>query len=238
MIYLYAITELPAVPDGQCRGIDDLPVRHRSVSDLGAVVTCDIAGAPRPVAEQVWRHEQVVERFMGLCSAVLPARFGTVYENDEALASSLQQHHQELRDGLARVRDHVELGIRVAWDRAPTEVPDVRAALPSATGRQYMLDRARQERDRHQLEKDAGVLADAVHKLLTALASDHTRRLLATPRLPLSAAYLVPVDRLDVFRDEVERLASLHPDAQVLCTGPWPPYHFVPRLELREPNYA
>jgi hypothetical protein len=45
----------------------------------------------------------------------------------------------------------------------------------------------------------------------------------------LRAAYLVDRREVPRFRATVERLQSAHPDAAILCTGPWPPYSFMPR---------
>jgi hypothetical protein len=44
------------------------------------------------------------------------------------------------------------------------------------------------------------------------------------------AAYLVPRDRTESFRTRVQELGAAHPTLRLLCTGPWPPYHFVPPL--------
>ena len=42
--------------------------------------------APRPTADHVWRHEQVIEHLM-TDHAVLPARFGTTFGDDGKLAA-------------------------------------------------------------------------------------------------------------------------------------------------------
>ena len=62
----------------------------------------------------------------------------------------------------------------------------------------------------------------------------NSHRLLATPQLLLSGAYLVSRERTDEFRRCVESLGRDHPDLRILCTGPWPPYHFTPALEPAE----
>ena len=55
----------------------------------------------------------------------------------------------------------------------------------------------------------------------------------AGERLLLSAAYLVPRDGVDDFRGEVVKLERAHPDLALVCTGPWPPYSFAPRTDVR-----
>ena len=40
----------------------------------------------------------------------------------------------------------------------------------------------------------------------------------------------MPLERTEHFRGAVERLTGAHRDLRLLCTGPWPPYHFVPAI--------
>ena len=70
-------------------------------------------------------------------------------------------------------------------------------------------------------------LADAIDTPLAAVARERTRQILATPNLVLSAAYLVPRDDISRFGERVDELAGQWRNAQLLCTGPWPPYTFV-----------
>lgn len=69
-----------------------------------------------------------------------------------------------------------------------------------------------------------------VQELCAALVSQATAsRLDAEPadRQGMSAAFLVPRDRLASFQAIVGRIADAHPELALLCTGPWPPYSFV-----------
>jgi hypothetical protein len=69
-----------------------------------------------------------------------------------------------------------------------------------------------------------------VQKLCAALVSQATAsQLEAEPadRQGISAAFLVPRDRLASFQANVGRIADAHPELALLCTGPWPPYSFV-----------
>ena len=48
-----------------------------------------------------------------------------------------------------------------------------------------------------------------------------------TPRLVLSAAYLVDDEQVEAFGAAVEGLQEEHADLVIACTGPWPPYSFA-----------
>jgi hypothetical protein len=46
---------------------------------------------------------------------------------------------------------------------------------------------------------------------------------------PLRAAYLVDRSEVESFVDLVRGLQGAHPDIDLVCTGPWPPYSFSER---------
>jgi hypothetical protein len=43
----------------------------------------------------------------------------------------------------------------------------------------------------------------------------------------LNAAFLVPKDETGAFWAAVDQLRVSHGELAFLCSGPWPPYHFV-----------
>jgi len=53
------------------------------------------------------------------------------------------------------------------------------------------------------------------------------RRILLTPRLVLSGAYLVERSAVDSLLAAADDGSRRHPETEVLCTGPWPPHSFV-----------
>jgi len=77
-----------------------------------------------------------------------------------------------------------------------------------------------------------------VHEPLTQLARDGVLRPLLTQDLLLSAAYLVERGRVDAFRAHIAALSAAHAGVRILCTGPWPPYHFVPPLGPVEADHG
>ena len=114
------------------------------------------------------------------------------------------------------------------------------ADIPTAgSGRAYMLARLAEERRSRAAREAAERLAGEVDAALTPLARDATRQVGTEPPAPLlTAAYLVRRDEADAFGARVRELASRHPDLRLLCTGPWPPYHFVPAMKRPSPAEA
>ena len=231
MVYVYGITAASGASDGAGRGLDGRPLEVCAAGTIAAVYTRHEAkAAPPPTTENAWRHGQVVESLMR-GGAVLPARFGTTFADDAALRAALARHEGDLAAGLERLRGCVELGVRVLWEPTPAPTPATSTQPAANSGRAYMDARLAEERRRREERQRAEARVEPIHAPLAALAVDSSRRVLTTPETLLVAAYLVPRERAGAFRDRVGELGPAFPDLRVVCTGPWPPYHFVPRLD-------
>ena len=167
--------------------------------------------------EHLWRHERVAEALMD-DHAVLPVRFGTTVADDDALAAMLDERQAEFRDALERVRGRVEMTVKAMWTppEPPAEAPDAGAS----PGRTYLLGRL-------ETRNAAVALADAIHTGLAKVAVDARREVLVTPRLLLSAAYVVDRADVDALLAASDDAARRHPEVELLCIGPWPPHTFA-----------
>jgi hypothetical protein len=231
MLYLYAIGHLGSAEPLVTLGIGDAPANWLPHGQVAALVSI-AGGADVPAsAENVWRHEEVVEA-AGAAGVVLPVRFGTLLRDEAALHSALAPCCEQLLADLERLRGRVELAVRALWDAQEGIDPASQAcgadtAPKPATGREYLLARLKDVRKSEALRQRAEIAAQVIHAPLSQMAADCQKRILVTPRLLLTAAYLVDLDRLASFRTRVEELGAAHPELQLLCTGPWPAYSFV-----------
>jgi hypothetical protein len=227
MVYVYAVCDSSPAGLDAVRGIGERRPSARGHAGVAAVFSETERGATPPTAENVWRHEQVVERLMG-DQAVLPARFGTVLADTGALDEVLAHNLDRLTEALNRVRGCVELGVRVL---APPKQATA-ATHDVATGRSYLQSRLEADRARRHDEAQAAGVASRLHEQLRAGARDGTMRVLPSPQFLMTGAYLVPRRRAENFRRRVVDAGRVDPALRLLCTGPWPPYHFVPKLDL------
>jgi hypothetical protein len=243
MVYVYAIIEAPPAVLNDMTGIHDQPLRICAHDGVGIVFSDSAAGTLRPTPPNVWRHEQIAERLMKN-HAVLPARFGTVLPDPEAVEDTLARHHEAFAEGLRRVRGCVELGVRVMWQSEPgvgangsgPAAPPIDA--PGASGRAYLAARLAEEQRRRATVRRAAVLSGELDDAFRSCAADGTFQVLPSPQFVMTGAYLVPRDRAAEFRRRVEDAGAAHPDLRLLCTGPWPPYHFVPAVAAPEVQRA
>ena len=215
MIYVYAIAEAPSLAvEPVERGLGDARLRVHVCDGLAAVFSNHRTLRPEPTPDALWRHEAVVERLMAH-AAVLPLRFGTMLRRVEELSAFLRDHGDDLAEGIERVRGRVELGVRVLGE-PPRQRPH-----GEGSGREYLMAR----RDaHHRAERTAG----EVHEPLAAVAHEARLRTPGAPPTILAGAYLVDRGAVDAFKARVSALAAARQDVSVVCTGPWPPYSFVP----------
>lgn len=224
MVYVYAIIDLPGIPAPAVTGLDGAGLDTLAYRDIGAVFS-RTTSKPSPIESNLWQHEAVVEALMADHS-VLPVRFGAMFRDEAEARSALETRYDEFTAGLERVRGHVELGLRVLWDDDGDPPPTLdRTSYDS--GRAYMLAHLEEQRKLEMRQKRVNTLAEDIHTPLACLAAESTRRMLITPRLLLTAAYLVKRERVADFRQEIETISSTYPEMRMLCTGPWPPFSFA-----------
>jgi gas vesicle protein GvpL/GvpF len=209
VLYLYAFAERPVrLPDAL--GLEGSALSAEEADGVTAVVSAVTGGTVRPSEEAVLAHAHVVDALAELNEAVVPARFGRAFSDAERLRRVMAERSDALGRALRHVRGCVELGLRaIPPANATGEAP--------ASGRDYMRWRLAEQ---HRIER----LGDDLDAPLAALARASTGMQTA-PGL-LSAAYLVPRERVDDFRRAVRELERTHGGVALACTGPWPPYSF------------
>ena len=159
-------------------------------------------------------YERTMQSLMD-SRAILPAQFGRVLADDEAVRAMLRRRRRDLLSKLDGVRGAVELGLHARWldgaDTAPIRGRESDVA--------YL-------RDRLETRQSARRLASQLDPL-TALARSIRRALSPQPDLPVLDAYLVDRGRVGEFVALVEELGGCLDGVELVCTGPCPPYSFA-----------
>jgi len=212
-VRLYAVARAGAVAP-TCAGAETEPLRTVTAAGLAALVgTVPAAGAEPVTEEGLWRHEQAVEALMAEHD-VLPARFGALLEGDEEVRALLRGRREAFDAALAHVSGAVEVGVRAALAEDPSE-PGA-----SESGTAYLL--ALKRRD-----ELARAIAGRIAAALRPLSRESRIEEAWGPGGTLASAHLVGRERVAEFRQRAEQLARDTGPAQLVCTGPWPPYSFV-----------
>ena len=231
MLYLYGITDAGCPPQPLPLGLEDRAVDILPLDGMAAVISELEQGRPEPTEGHLRAHFRVVEAFVA-GHTILPVRFGAAFAGLAELKKHLERAHGYYSNDLQRLRGQIEVGIRALRRGAATclslstEEPVPADAGPGARYLAGKRAQAAQILSRQRREKD---LADLLIKRLAALGSPVEWRGAsgAACETSVSAAFLLPRERLRGFEQDVSALRALEPDLDILLTGPWPPYSFV-----------
>ncbi|MDB5066892.1 MAG: gas vesicle protein [Chloroflexi bacterium] len=210
MIWVYAVCEQPELRLPRVRGLAGAPLEGIALGPMLAVVSRHQRLPEGRSLDTLWLHEGVVEALMAE-RAVLPMRFGTRLPDPDGVRAALAARRELLLDALDRVRGRVELAVRAIRPSAGV-VADARPA----SGVEYLRARLHSARSGASLHEPLAALAVAAHRW-----PEHA------PGEVLRASYLVDQPAVERFRLAIDRLQRQHPEAALLCTGPWPAYSFI-----------
>src|SRR5581483_7618534 len=134
-----------------------------------AVVVSDYAAASLD-QQAALDHARVVGECFKL-STVLPFRFGTVFDSDDALRRAVRSNRRHFQESVEQLRGKAEMHLKlVVRDGSLRSVVD--ETLPSKVGIEYLAklrERAALDRDR---QSKAKTLSVQVHRLFNPLAEE------------------------------------------------------------------
>ena len=209
--------------------------------DLAAVVSDVPLGILDSTRENVLAHERVNEIVMR-DHTVIPMSFGTIFKTKDDIVQLLRSAYDAFGDVLTKMRDKMEFGLKVLWDR-DSVVKDIededegihrlKNEIASQKGSTYFarmqygraIDAALQLRS----ERYGSEILDRLRDV--AVASRINKPI--GDKMIMNAAFLVSRDQETAFDTRVKNIASEHANRTFKYTGPWPPYNFVTiRLKL------
>ena len=231
--YAYCITEQAAFLNGSrarrpvtvpgIRGINDAAILAYPSGEFAVIVSeCP----PRGALDQksVVDHARVVsECFRN--TTVLPFRFGTIFDTDEALRRAVRANRKAFTESVCRLKGKSEMHLKlVVHDGHALR----EAALPATVGGEYLTklrERATRERER---QSKARSLSVQVHKLFHPLEEEVSCKRVEPGSLLIDIAHLIDSDSIEVYQNRYTAAMRQLKDCRLVLSGPWPPYHFTP----------
>ncbi len=209
-------------------------VHHK---DLAAVVSDTPIRIYDPTRENVLAHELVNETVMREYT-VIPMSFGTIFRTRDDIVELLKSTYRAFDDVLDKMRDKIEFGLKVLWDRdkvvARLEQEDEeihRLKQEITSNEQSSTYFARMQLGRlveSGLEEAANTYVMDIHQSLKPYAIASRSNKPIGDRMILNAAYLVERSREQEFDEVVKSLSRKYEEElSFKYTGPWPPYNFV-----------
>ncbi|NNJ11250.1 GvpL/GvpF family gas vesicle protein [Chloroflexales bacterium ZM16-3] len=224
MLYLYAIIDRPGTGPMPGVGLADQPISYIYEGGIGAVVSQIDPQSIATGAVQIVRHELVVQS-LAESYGVLPVRFGTILADVDAVRDLLRKRRDAFADDLSRVSGRVEMRLRVFWADDPHVSPVIEGA--PQTGRASIERRIAEERAAAFRRLRATQISDELHSQLDKHAIASACKVLPNEQMLLIAAYLVACSAVACFQSHVAKISAERSNLRLLCTGPWPAYHFV-----------
>lgn len=232
--YAYCITEQQGLSSGararrpfvmdNLRGVNDAPVFAYPSGEF-AVIASEYSPPPTLNQDAIVTHARVVSECFRTMT-VLPFRFGTIFDSDEALRRAIRTNRKAFLESVARLRGKAEMHFKILLKGALME--EVVSELPNGVGGEYLRklrDQASRERER---QTKARALSMQVHKLFLPLEEDVICKRTDSGGMMIDFAHLIDSQSIAKYQNRYTAATRHFKDCTVSITGPWPPYHFMP----------
>jgi len=232
--YAYCITEQTSLgarfrrplPIENLKGLAGTPVFAYPSGEFAVIVSPYVRdGQLQQTA--ILDHARVVSECFRTAT-VLPFKFGTIFDNDEALRRSVRANRKAFMETVSRLRGKAEMHLKLFVRDGFVHTASDDAALPSTAGGEY-LTRLREKafRDRERQSK-ARTLSVQVHKLFHPLEADVTCKKVDSGGMLIDIAHLIDHQSLEKYQNRYNSATRQLKGCQLTVSGPWPPYHFMP----------
>jgi len=201
----------------------------------------------RWLGEIATRHNEIICQAAS-SSAVLPLRIGTLFRSLDSLRATLVRCRSTVAEFLQRLGNRQEWGVKLYLEKLRMEatpghagVPPPHYLGPQPTGTAYLTRKKAQLESRRELRTAMYQTIQTVEQCLAGKA-EHCCRVRNLPgdltghteEMVFNAAYLLPSSARDEW---LETVHGVYRDVRgkgllLEVSGPWPPYHFCPHLEL------
>ena len=232
--YAYCITEQQALQNGNrarrpfildnLKGVSEAPVFAYPSGEFAVIVSEYTASKPLN-QEAIVDHARVVKECFRTMT-VLPFRFGTVFDSDEALRRAVRTNRKTFLESLLRLRGKAEMHFKILLKDAVVE--QALRDLPAGVGGEYLRKLREQASRERERQTKARALSMQVHKLFSPLEEDIVCKRVDAGNMLLDFAHLIDTNAVTKYQNRYSAATRHFKDCQVSITGPWPPYHFMP----------
>jgi Gas vesicle synthesis protein GvpL/GvpF len=232
--YAYCITEQAGLQGGirarrpfvleNLKGVNESPVLAYPSGEF-AVIVSEHSFAKPLTQQAIVNHARVIsECFRTL--TVLPFRFGTIFDSDEALRRAVRANRKAFLESVSRLRGKSEMHVKIVVKDGTIE--EAVSEAPAGVGGEYLRklrDQASRVRER---QTKARALSMQVHKLFCPLEEDIVCKRTDAGNMLIDFAHLIDSSTVAKYQNRYSAATRHFKDCQVTITGPWPPYHFMP----------
>ncbi len=237
--YAYCLTELQILANGTrtrrpfliegIQGVNGAPVLSYPSGEFAVVVS----EYDRALNSGLLDEKFVLEhaRVVSVCfrsGTVLPFRFGTIFDTDEALRQAVRTNRRTFGVSVARLRGKAEMHLKVLVRDGSLRDMVAEVQIPDTVGGDYLMKlREKASRDRERQTK-ARALSVQVHKMFNPLEEDVSCKRINTDGMVIDIAHLIDSKSIEKYQSRYSSAAKQLKNCEIAISGPWPPYHFLP----------
>ena len=170
-------------------------------------------------------------RVVSVCfrtSTVLPFRFGTVFDTEEALRQAVRANRRTFGVSVAKLRGKAEMRLKLVVRDGSLREAMTDVELPDTVGGEYLAKlRVKASRERERQTK-ARALSVQVHKLFNPLEEEVSCKKVDADGMLLDIAHLIDSKSIEKYQNRYTTAAKQLKNCELVISGPWPPYHFMP----------
>ncbi len=235
--YAYCITEHQTLSNGTrtrrpfllegIQGVNGAAVLSYPSGDF-AVIVSEYDRADNKLEEKhVLEHARVVS----VCfrtGTVLPFRFGTVFDSDDALRQAVRANRRTFGQSVAKLRGKAEMHLKVLVKGGSLRNAIAEVQLPDTVGGDYLIklrEKASQDRER---QTKARALSVQVHKMFNPLEEEISCKRVSSDGMLIDIAHLIDSKSIEKYQNRYSSAAKQLKNCELVISGPWPPYHFMP----------
>jgi Gas vesicle synthesis protein GvpL/GvpF len=179
-------------------------------------------------------HDKAVlehARVVSVCfrsGTVLPFRFGTIFDSDDALRQAVRTNRRAFGLSVARLRGKSEMHLKLMVRDGSLRNAMIDVQLPDTVGGEYLMKlREKATRDRERQTK-ARALSVQVHKMFNPLEEEVSCKRVNTDGMLIDIAHLIDSKSVEKYQNRYSSAAKQLKNCELSVSGPWPPYHFLP----------
>jgi hypothetical protein len=232
--YAYGIVEQQAFLNGararrpfiipKLQGVGKQEVLGYPSGDFAVVVSDYLAASLDQQA--ALDHGHVISECFKV-STVLPFRFGTVFDTDEALRRAVRSNRRHFQESVNNLRGKSEMHLKLVVRDGVVHEANTGTLLPSKVGIEYLTklrERAALDRDR---QSKAKTLSVQVHRLFNPLAEEISCKKVEKGGILIDIAHLIDSKSVEKYQNRYASASRQFKNVELAISGPWPPYHFL-----------
>ena len=196
-------------------------------SDFGVIVSEHSQEDSHRFDQQAARdHAAVIAESFGR-STVLPFRFGTTFQDDDALRRSVRSNQRQFQANVDRLRGKAEMHLKVLMD----DTCPGNMARSHTVGHEYLSSLRESATRQRERQSRARALSVQMNRMFLPLAEEISCKRVDSNKMLLDIAHLIDHKTVERYQNKYSSATVQLKECRMQLSGPWPPYHFVQRTQ-------